>query len=393
MDTPLLEPGPCGLRSSRAASAALGSLPGSSGHSPDPQAFSIGQDREGCTQGPLGADEHDPAGRCRSEQVAGASGRESLPARTWVVQAAWGVQGTGEPVHVLVLGPAGSLQVLRVLHPGASASPPHDIQHRKVSPGPGRQGQVLGRHSLGGAGLWRVLEAEGVPRGHGGPVLSQPGRPAGGVNVPNQTGREVPRAGTCFSPLGPALPCPAPAGETPLFSGWDLAPALPEASPELGPAPQPQHEPVTLGVVLGGGVQAPARAQSSLTRAGATGATGAPKGPRASPGPRFGTPGSHLEGQPPRAAQITLSPALMATLLHHGRPASLHPTLYSSWRPLCGSSPRSQPPPRFEASCGGQLQGCRQGPRTDASPTSGRPQASPRAPGTCCSSCHTASCS
>lgn len=36
--------------------------------SPDTQAFSIGQDREGRTQGPLGADEHDPVGRTGSGQ-------------------------------------------------------------------------------------------------------------------------------------------------------------------------------------------------------------------------------------------------------------------------------------------------------------------------------------
>lgn len=36
--------------------------------SPDTQAFSIGQDRESRTQGPFGADEHDPAGRMESGQ-------------------------------------------------------------------------------------------------------------------------------------------------------------------------------------------------------------------------------------------------------------------------------------------------------------------------------------
>lgn len=33
------------------------------GHSPDPQAVSVGQDREGRAQGPLGTDQHDPVGR------------------------------------------------------------------------------------------------------------------------------------------------------------------------------------------------------------------------------------------------------------------------------------------------------------------------------------------
>ena len=57
-----------------------GASPWPPGHSPDPQAFSIGQDREGCTQGPLGTDQHDPGGKGWSEQVAGVSRRKFLPA-------------------------------------------------------------------------------------------------------------------------------------------------------------------------------------------------------------------------------------------------------------------------------------------------------------------------
>lgn len=44
------------------------SRPVGTSRSPDTQAFSIGQDREGRTQGPFGADEHDPAGRMGSGQ-------------------------------------------------------------------------------------------------------------------------------------------------------------------------------------------------------------------------------------------------------------------------------------------------------------------------------------
>lgn len=63
-------------------------------HSPDPQAFSIGQDREGRTQGPLGADQHNPGvGGAGSEQVAVASGGDSFPP-TPVTRTAPGVQGT-----------------------------------------------------------------------------------------------------------------------------------------------------------------------------------------------------------------------------------------------------------------------------------------------------------
>lgn len=70
---PLMPPGPGGDQALPSAQTHT-ACESRAEYSPDPQAFPIGQDREGRTQGPLGTDEHNPAGR-QSQRRQGLGGR------------------------------------------------------------------------------------------------------------------------------------------------------------------------------------------------------------------------------------------------------------------------------------------------------------------------------
>lgn len=70
---PLMPPGPGGDQALPSAQTHT-ACEARAEYSPDPQAFPIGQDREGRTQGPPGTDEHNPAGR-QSQRRQGLGGR------------------------------------------------------------------------------------------------------------------------------------------------------------------------------------------------------------------------------------------------------------------------------------------------------------------------------
>lgn len=189
------------------------------------------------------------------------------------MQAAWGVQGTGEPVGLAVPALARSLQVLSE---GARSCWQVRPLHRMC--GTGRSGlaragsgrPVVGAAHPGEARLWRTREQRCAPRG-----LSSSGGLSSayleGLTEPrsayfcvlSQAGQEAPRVGRVAGrpalppALGWDLPCPARPGSSsrrlPSFLAVTAGPpGLPGASPALRPVPQHQHGPVTLGFTLGG---------------------------------------------------------------------------------------------------------------------------------------------